>query len=389
MCYLCRPLHGHHAQIEFAHRRNVFFPERRQRVEPKQPHVQTRPYPSRSRRTGLENDQRLIYPVAGKVGAFSLIMGRHVNHPDTSGMPFSYLIEHGNRSYLVPGANLKSVGTIRDAQKWPKRDKRTDPDKLDCINFNLLSPYTIQKMLQGIDTLQGLKQTSGETSECYSFQSTTIKNSSLNKGIDLYTLAVHKFMGNSIIKRLEGAPFSDLNDLHDRLKLTDSLGEGEWIDLSGLIVPKQAVKDEIDRIVGNPDSTLEETESFFQAMHRRYYDMEWTWVCSIMPRWYGKTVDRLSPGDIIRIVRQWNEAVVSLDRMLYDDAHKEFSMISRIGFGVDGSTRQRDFDFEQVRGEFENDAFVKMVCKHIEDKTALGNELIGRLEALMTSMPQH
>lgn len=95
------------------------------------------------------------------------------------------------------------------------------------------------------------------------------------------------------------------------------------------------------------------------------------------------------PGDIIRIVRQWNEAVVSLDRMLYDDARKEFSMISRIGFGVDGSTRQRDFDFEQVRGEFENDAFVKMVCKHIEDKTALGNELIGRLEALMTSMPQH
>lgn len=57
--------------------------------------------------------------------------------------------------------------------------------------------------------------------------------------------------------------------------------------------------------------------------------------------------------------------------------------------GVDGSTRQRDFDFEQVRGEFENDAFVKMVCKHIEDKTALGNELIGRLETLMTSMPQH
>ena len=120
-------------------------------------------------------------------------------------------------------------------------------------------------MLQGIDTLQGLKQTSGETSECYSFQSTTIKNSSLNKGIDLYTLAVHKFMGNSIIKRLEGAPFSDLNDLHDRLKLTDSLGEGEWIDLSGLIVPKQAVKDEIDRIVGNPDSTLRRNRIFLPS----------------------------------------------------------------------------------------------------------------------------
>lgn len=58
-------------------------------------------------------------------GAFSLVMGRHVNHADTSNLPFSYLIEQGNTTYLVPGVNLRSVGTIRDAQKWPKRDKRT------------------------------------------------------------------------------------------------------------------------------------------------------------------------------------------------------------------------------------------------------------------------
>ena len=101
------------------------------------------------------SDSYILWPA--KVGAFSLIMGRHVNHPDTSGMPFSYLIEHGNRSYLVPGANLKSVGTIRDAQKWPKRDKRTDPDKLDCINFNLLSPYTIQKDAAGHRHITGIE----------------------------------------------------------------------------------------------------------------------------------------------------------------------------------------------------------------------------------------
>lgn len=327
------------------------------------------------------SDSYMLWPA--KIGAFSLIMGRHVTHPDTSGMPFSYLIEHGNRSYLVPGANLKSVGTIRDAQKWPKRDRRTDPDKLDCINFNLLSPYTIQKMLQGIDTLQGLKQTSGETSECYSFQSTTIKNSSLEKGINLYTLAVHKFMGNSIIKRLEGVPFADLDDLHSRLQPTDPLGEGEWIDLAGLIIPKQAMQEEIERIVHQSDYTLEEAEAFFRTLHRRYYDMEWTWVCSKMQRWYGKSIDQLTPQDIIGIVRQWNEAVVSLDRMLYDDARKEFSMISRIGFGVDGSASQRDFDFEQVRGEFESDPFVQMVCRHIEEKTALGDELLERLNRLI------
>ena len=45
----------------------------------------------------------------------------------------------------MPGVNLRSVGTIRDAQKWPKRDGRTDTNKLDFINYNLLSPYTVQK----------------------------------------------------------------------------------------------------------------------------------------------------------------------------------------------------------------------------------------------------
>ena len=67
---------------------------------------------------------------------------------------FSYLIEQNNQTYLVPAVNLRSVGTIRDAQKWPKRDKRKDSHQLDYINFNLLSPYTIQKMLSGIEVLR-------------------------------------------------------------------------------------------------------------------------------------------------------------------------------------------------------------------------------------------
>lgn len=59
------------------------------------------------------------------------------------------MIEEKNTTYLVPGVNLRSVGTIRDAQKWPKRDQRKDPNRLDQINYNLLSPYTIQKMMAG------------------------------------------------------------------------------------------------------------------------------------------------------------------------------------------------------------------------------------------------
>ena len=77
---------------------------------------------------------------------------------------------------------------------------------------------------------------------------------------------------------------------------------------------------------------------------------------------------------------QWKTAVVGLDRMLYEDAKKEFNLASMTGFGADGSRQEKEQDFEQVRGVFESNSFVNAVLRHIEDKTALGNELLARLK---------
>ena len=66
--------------------------------------------------------------------------------------------------------------------------------------------------------------------------------------------------------------------------------------------------------------------------------------------------------------------------LFYDDARKEFSAVSRIGFGVDASTDgNRRNDFEHVRGDFERDPFVRMVLDHIDTKSALHDDLISRL----------
>src|SRR5574344_2425401 len=174
------------------------------------------------------SDSYILFP--SHIGAFSMIMGRHVNHVDTSDLPFSYLIENDNMTYLMPGVNLRSVGTIRDAQKWPKRDGRTDPNRLDQINYNLLSPYTIQKMINGISILKDLRKVSGETSDIYAYQSAKIKNSSLNNGIHFYEMAVNKFLGNSVIKRLEGLIPEDDSSIRERLQPDTEIGKGEWVD---------------------------------------------------------------------------------------------------------------------------------------------------------------
>lgn len=324
------------------------------------------------------SDSYILWP--SRVGAFSLVMGRHVNHSDTSNLPFSYLIEKNNTTYLVPGVNLRSVGTIRDAQKWPKRDKRKDPNRLDFINYNLLSPFTIQKMFKGLKTLRQLQAASGELSDEYSFHSAKIKNGSLKKGIQFYEIAIHKFLGNSLIKRLEGTKFDSNAEIQRRLKPDTEIGHGEWVDISGLIAPKHEIDSLLDKIETGEIDKLREINAEFQRLHENYYTYEWTWAYDMLKDFYGIDPQQMTAAQVIRIVEQWKEAVIGLDHMVYDDAKKEFSLSAMTGFGADGTKVEKEQDFEQVRGDFDNNSFVQMVLEHIEKKSALGDELIERMK---------
>jgi hypothetical protein len=310
-------------------------------------------------------------------------MGRHHHHSDTSNLPFSYLIENDDDTHIVPGVNLRSVGTIRDAQKWPKRDKRKDPEKLDQINFNLLSPYTIQKMYAGINILETLKELSGETSETYTYQSTIIKHSSLFNGIKYYQMAINKFLGNSIIKRLEITPFKSIDEIRNRLKPDTAIGTGSWVDLSGMIAPQSQIDQLLNDIDNNVLQTLDDINRRFQSIHANYYSYEWTWALQKIEERLGKPYTEFTVQDIIDIALTWKKSVVDLDQLLYEDAKKEFTLISKTGFGVDGDETTKQLDFINVRGQFENNPFVKEVQQHIEKKSALCQELIDRISPLL------
>lgn len=325
------------------------------------------------------SDSYILWPA--KVGAFSLVMGRHTQHSDTSSLPFSYLIENDDATFIVPGVNLKSVGTIRDAQKWPKRDRRKDPDKLDCINFNLLSPYTIQKMYAGIDVLKNLQALSGETSETYSYQSSKITNDALHHGLKYYNMAIEKFLGNSIIKRLEGTKFKSIDEIRAQLKPSTEVGIGTWVDISGLIAPKSEISKLLDDIEQGILNSVSDINERFRCIHSNYYEYEWTWALEKLEQKFGKPYTEFTVDDIINQVETWRSNVVELDKMLYEDAKKEFNLIARTGFGVDGNDDTKQRDFANVRGNFEDNPFVTAVLEHIKKKTALGQELIDRVDS--------
>ena len=327
------------------------------------------------------SDSYILWPA--KVGAFSLVMGRHVSHQDTSNLPFSYLIEQQNTSFIMPGANLKSVGTIRDARKWPGRDGRQDPDKLDQINFNLLSPYTIHKMLNGVEILKELQRVSGVNSDAYTYQSGKIKRSSLKNGLKYYGMAIDKFLGNSLITRIMNSKFSTIEELRQEFVPKSAYGEGDWVDLSGLIAPKEAVTALLDDIQSGALTDIHAVNERFARMHELYYYYEWKWAYKTIQDYYGVDLQTITAEKLMELVSRWSDSVVGLDNLIYEDARKEFSLSAMTSFGADGDETERKEDFMQVRGSFfEADPFVTSVKEHIRVKSALGESAIEILSRL-------
>lgn len=330
------------------------------------------------------SDSYILWP--SRIGAFSLIMGRHVDHVDTTDFPFSYIIENDNRTYVVPGRNLLSVGTMRDAKKWPARDKRPEGNKLDCVNYNLLSPFSVGKMETAYSKLKNLYDFVGGNDHVYAYNNFFIRPASLTKGMQIYRWGIEKFIGNSLITRiynkfgLETIP--DIAALRDALLPDDDMCKGKWIDMSGMIAPADHVNILFEQIKNDELDTIERLNTALRNLHENYYDFEWGWSYELMCRWY----DLSGVGDITieiikKILDDWINAVLSIDQALYDDAQKEYSIISKVNLGI-GVDSSNDDDFLQEE-DFEENDIVKSVVEHIDRKKDLFERVQRQLAPLV------
>jgi hypothetical protein len=363
------------------------------------------------------SDSYILWPA--KIGAFSLVMGRHYRNTDTSDLPFSYLIENSNESFLAPGINLKSIGTIRDAQKWPKRDRRKDGDLLDCIVFNLLSPYSVQKIIKGVEVLENLRKISGPASDYYMYNSVKMTNRALEKGLSLYKLGLTKYLGNGLVKKLETTSFSNEEEMRAAIApigtgtfckyrtppanginsqvseksaednpvattgtVPDYIGTGEWIDMAGLLAPKEKVSGLIKDIENGIITSLDELNNIYHEWKDHYLQWSWNWVVSKLKTLEGTDVEQVSAKQLVVFIKKWKNAVVKLDKMIYEDAKKEFTLKSQTGFGIDGKDKTRISDFENVRGEFTNHPAVTEILEHIDKKSKSAEKVIEKLSRL-------
>lgn len=332
------------------------------------------------RGTKTTSNSYIVYPA--KIGAFTLVMGRHASKSDTSNFPFSYLLEEDGESTLVPGVNIKSVGTIRDSKKWPKRDNRMGSENalLDNITFYLLTPYTVEKMLKGKALLEKLKNEAGIATQKYYHNGFKITRHSLLKGIKYYDLGVRRFIGNVLVSMLQKTNFTSIKEIQQIFEAKKGLGCGNWIDMAGLIVPQKAAEELMKKIELGILTELDDIKYNFKKIHNSYSDYEVSWMKVRLEEQLGKEAKDFTSNDIITVLDDWIEAVEALDNMRHADAQKEYSATAMVGFGLDGSQKEKNNDFAMVRGDEKSDEFILRLKEQLELKKRTVAELKEKLK---------
>ena len=82
---------------------------------------------------------------------------------------------------------------------------------------------------------------------------------------------------------------------------------------------------------------------------------------------------------LAKIVTDWRDAALKLNRLILLDARKEFDAASKIGFGIDGDQAVVDADFQAVRGTFDDEKFVRGLRQEAENIQARAEALLARL----------
>lgn len=249
---------------------------------------------------GVKTSSGSYLMLGAKIGAFSLLMGSHKTHPDSSEFPFSYLFgDERGATVVVPAVMLRSCGLLRDEMKWPNRDRRLKR-KLplhDLITFHVLNPFTVDTMLKAIQTIEELLTKPADDDLYMRYKGMKFTRAALERARTLYTLAIFKYLSVKL-------PDSVIPEPDDSEAM-------EWVDLGGEIIPRHY----LEKVLKTDD--IDEAVSILTEAFERYNELETKWISNRFGDWWRQRQQHIS----INAQR--------FDEMIEEDRQQYLQMLSR------------------------------------------------------------
>ena len=263
-------------------------------------------------------------------GAFTMVMGHHSYHHDTSAFPYSYLIEKEGRTHLMPGANLTSFGAVRDIEKWPARDRRSV--RRDVISFEEYNPYITGAMLQAVDILHSLQEQDPDA-PVFTYNKTLIRSAALQRGLKLYNKAIVAALGAMLAKGTS-------NPRYD--------GDGQWLDLAGQYITHREVASILNAVDRGELTTTAAVDNRFRVFAVHYDDYAHSWAVQVYASMLGHMPTAGELDDAVTAGRNAHEA---MRRTTDADRDRDCSLDMAVSYGLDcDNDDDRREDYYTVRG---------------------------------------
>ena len=284
----------------------------------------------------MASDSYLLWP--GKIGAFSVVIGKIKKHIDTVAFPFSYIVDSKEHYSLMPAMNLTSIGTYRDSKKWQSRDGRKNNEILDAICLESFTPFVIQQLVNAIKTLEELKKKYPEAS-AFTYNNCKINSSIVQKAISLYQLVIDIYIGRYLLK--------------DRTPAKKGI-EYLWLDLAGMVVPKQEITSLLSELSNKEITDIDAWISKLNSLQLAYENFEDAWIAGLLSKNKSAQIEAAITAE------------EKYKQLLQSDAGKEFAADAKICFGLNGDTDEKDAEFFALRGTVNDNEVVQTIIKEAD-----------------------
>ena len=105
---------------------------------------------------------------------------------------------------------------------------------------------------------------------------------------------------------------------------TTTIGKGNWIDLSGLLLPESEEARLIEDIKNGTLLTIQAVIDRFEEINSHYREYQWTWTYDMILDYYG--LDEITEEDAVRIREEYIKARRAWIAEIRKDAEKEYAM---------------------------------------------------------------
>jgi hypothetical protein len=261
---------------------------------------------------------------------------------------------------MVPGLNLATVGTLRDGAKWPSRDRRQGALRRDHISFDVFNPLTVGRMRTGLARLEQMQREADRSADVVHAGGAQIKRVLLRTGQKFYRSGIQMFLLEHVVARAEEALASADASLTETFQVApDAVYSADWLDIGGQLIPRDRLDNLAEKIADGAVADFAALRVELDMIAAAAAKDQWAWVKTVYEEVFDQDLDHVTVAALQAAAGQLLEVKTRFLKQVLADASREFDTLSHTGFGHDGDAEDVARDFVAVRGEFNDNRFVK------------------------------